>query len=81
MHRPQLNAYPLASQLWKLFPHLSIENERGICIELFLKLQALFRPPIPGTSLKHRQHYTIRASVVGKSIQHSRSFKTTGHLQ
>jgi len=50
----------------------TIEDERDIGVEFFLKLPELAVTEIPGTGLKHGKHEHVITRVVGKGIEHPR---------
>lgn len=70
----ELNLHGAIPVLRKRFVHLAIENERGVGIQFFLKLEQLRFAPGPWTRFIHRQDKHVAAPIVGKRIQNSRVF-------
>jgi len=62
----------LASEMGEVVLQFTIEDERDIRVELFLKLPELAVTEIPGTGLEHGEHEHVITRVVGKGIEHPR---------
>jgi hypothetical protein len=62
----------LVSEMGEVVLQFTVEYERDIRVELFLKLPELAVTKIPGTGLEHGEHEHVVTRVVGKGIKHPR---------
>lgn len=66
----ELDADGLAEEMGKVVPHLPVEDEGDVGIELLLQLEELEFAMLPGTGLEHGEHEDILAGIVGKGVEH-----------
>ena len=67
----EFDADGLAGEVREVLPHLPVENEGDIGVELLLQLKELAVTEIPCTRLKHGQHEHVVARVMRKGVEHS----------
>ena len=69
--RAELNFDRFASILREGFGHLTVQNERRVGVEFFLKLEDLLVLFSPWSRLIHGKNEKVAAAIVGKGIKHS----------
>ena len=66
----EFDADRLAGEVREVLPHLPVENERDIGVELFLQLKELAVAEIPFSRLEHGQHEHVVTRVMRKGVEH-----------
>ena len=71
MSRAELDLDGLTGILRERFGHFSVQNERRVGVEFFLKLEDLLVLFSPWSRLIHGKNEKVAAAIVGKGIKHS----------
>jgi hypothetical protein len=66
----EFDADRLTCKVRKVLPHLAIENEGNIGVELLLQLKELAITQIPCTRLEHGQHEHVVPRVMREGVEH-----------
>ena len=59
----------LADELGECLGHFAVEDEGGVGVEFFLKLEDVRFVAGPGARLIHREHERVAAFVVGEGVE------------
>jgi len=73
MNGAQLDPDLLVSEMGEVVLQFTIQDERDVRVELFLKLPELAVTKIPATCLEHGEHEHVITRVVCKGIEHPRT--------
>ncbi len=65
----ELDFHGFADELGECLGHFAIEDEGGVGVEFFLKLEDVGFVAGPGARLIHREHEGVAAFVVGEGVE------------